>query len=188
MKTIILTTARNLFLLSVLLSITLFTDAQDKKLSRQERKEVEKTQLEMNFHILDSLLSAKSFVLEADYLQDRYGMRIPVSQNLNFIKLNVTNGVLQTGNIYAMGYNGVGGVTAEGRLGYWKITKDFKRMSYFVRFGISTNLGHYDVTLDVNASNYALATISGTGPGKLTWVGHLVTVDNSRVFKGINTI
>lgn len=188
MKASILKTGRNLFLATVLLSFAFPASSQDIKLSRQERKEVEKAQLAWNFHILDSLLNAKRFVLEADYLQDRYGMRIPVAQNLNFIKVNDPDGVLQTGNNFSMGPNGVGGVTAEGPLGSWKIFKDFKRMSYVVRFSISSNIGHYDVVLDVNAANYAQATITGLGPGKLTWVGHLVTVDNSRVFKGFNII
>jgi hypothetical protein len=188
MKTNIIKTTWNLFLVAVLLTSSVLVNAQDIKLSRRERKEVEKANLEWNFHILDSLLNAKSFVLEADYLQDKYGMRVPVLQSLNFIKVNATNGVLQTGNNYSMGLNGVGGVTAEGSLGSWKISKDFKRMSYVVQFYISTNIGHYDVTLNVNAANNAQATITGLGPGRLTWVGHLVTLDNTRVFKGSITI
>jgi hypothetical protein len=31
-------------------------------------------------------------------------------------------------------------------------------------------------------------TMKGTGPGQLTWGGHLETIDNSRIFKGQNTI
>lgn len=29
-----------------------------------------------------------------------------------------------------MGYNGVGGVTAEGNAGVWKIHKDYKKLTY----------------------------------------------------------
>jgi len=68
--------------------ISLNSNSQDVKLSRQERKEVRKAQMALNFHILDSLLNAKSFVLEADYLQNGYGFRIPVISSLNFIKVD----------------------------------------------------------------------------------------------------
>jgi hypothetical protein len=162
--------------------------SQVRKLSRQERKEVRKAQLAANFYVLDSLLNSKSFVLEADYLQNKYGERIPVVSNLNFIKLDGQYGILQTGSIAGLGYNGVGGVTAEGSLGSWEIKKDPKKLSYFLRFSLSTNLGHYDIFMIISSDNHATATISGLGPDKLTWEGHLKTVNNSRVFKGLETI
>lgn len=184
MKANILKTGRYLFLLAALFSISVYSFSQDKKLSRKERKEVEKAQLARNFYIIDSLFAERSFVLEADYLQDKYGTRIPVTSTINFIKVNKDEGVLQTGNTQYVGYNGLGGTTAVGNVGKWKISKNFKNMSYNVQFYIASNLGHYDVALNVNAANYATATITGLGPGKLSWVGHLVTLDNSRVFKG----
>ena len=173
MKANILKTGRYLFLLAALFSISVYSFSQDKKLSRKERKEVEKAQLARNFYIIDSL-----------FLQDKYGTRIPVTSTINFIKVNKDEGVLQTGNTQYVGYNGLGGTTAVGNVGKWKISKNFKNMSYNVQFYIASNLGHYDVALNVNAANYATATITGLGPGKLSWVGHLVTLDNSRVFKG----
>ena len=187
MKTNIIQTGRGLLLMTLLVSLSALTYAQDRKLSRKERKEIEKAQLQRNFYVIDSLLTERSFVLEADYLQDTYGTRVPVTSNINFIKVDRDKGVLQTGNTMYVGYNGLGGTTAEGSVGKWKINKDFRNMSYNVQFYISSNLGHYDVSLSVNAANYATATITGLGPGKLSWVGHLVTVDNSRAFKGMTS-
>lgn len=163
-------------------------NAQNTKLSRQEKKEIRKAQLDQNFYILDSLLNVRSFVLEADYLQDGFGRRVPVTSTLNFIKVNADEGVLQTGTYAGMGYNGVGGVTASGTIGSWKVTSDPRKLTYTLYFNIQTNIGHYDVFLTVNADNNATATITGLGPGKLTWDGHLETVNNSRVFKGQDTI
>jgi hypothetical protein len=178
-----------LFFVLGLLSVTIPGNSQNVKLSRQERKEVRKAQMEANFAILDSLLNAKSFILEADFLMDKYGHMVPVVTMLNFIRVHNTNGVIQTGsNSPSMGYNGVGGVTAEGKIGVWKISKDFKRMVYDVHFSILTQLGAYDVNLMVTADNSASATISGTGPDRLTWKGHIATLNNARVFKGQNTI
>jgi hypothetical protein len=187
MKTIKLNKA-GLFLVLGLLLISSYADAQDVKLTRKERKEVRKAQMNANFHILDSLLNARSFVLEADFLQDKYGMRLPVMSNVNFIKVNQSNSVLQTGTVTGFGYNGVGGVTAEGKINSWTINKNVKELSYTLRFTVMTQIGTYDVLMTVNSENNASATITGLWPGKLTWVGHLYTIDNSRVFKGQNTI
>lgn len=168
--------------------IALNATSQDVKLSRQERKEVRKAQLAANYSILDSLLSSRRFVLEADNLQNRYGDRAVVISNLNFIKVDRSIGVLQTGSNNGQGYNNMGGVTAEGTIDSWKIFKDPRRMVYRVQFSLATNIGHYDVIMVVSADNRAAATISGMWSDKLTWDGHLQTLENARVFKGTNTI
>lgn len=178
----------SLFWILGLFCISLNSNSQERKLSRQELKEVRKAQLEANFWALDSLLKAKSFVLEANFLQNQYGDRIIVTPTLNFIKLNSTNGILQTGSNWRMGSNNVGGVTAEGSIGKYELYKDHKKMTFTVQFSLLTNIGHYDVFMTVMADATARATISGLGPGKLTWDGHLETIENSRVFKGQNTI
>jgi Domain of unknown function (DUF4251) len=187
MKTMKLKTV-SLFWILGLFCISLNSNSQERKLSRQELKEVKKAQLEANYRALDSLLNAKSFVLEADYLQNQYGDRIIVTPTLNFIKLNETNGILQTGSNWSMGSNNVGGVTAEGPIGKYYIYKDSKKMTFTLQFSLLTNIGHYDVIMTVMANASARATISGLGPGKLTWDGHLETIENSRVFKGQDTI
>jgi len=178
----------SLLLVFGFLGISSYSNSQDVKLDRKERREVRKAQLAANFYILDSLLNARSFVLEADFLQNRYGDRIPVVSDLNFIRVNKSNGVLQTGLNMSIGYNGVGGVTAEGSIGTWKINSDAKRLSHTLHFSLLTNIGHYDVFMNISADNHASATITGLGPGRLTWDGRLKTISNSRVFKGQNTI
>jgi Domain of unknown function (DUF4251) len=163
-------------------------NAQDIKLSRQDRKEVMKAQREANFHTLDSLLNSKSFVLEADFLRNRNGVPIPVVSTLNFIKVDNSEGVLQTGSDSGFGYNGVGGVTAQGSIGRWTVSRDSKKLTYTVDFSILTNLGNYDVVIFVSSDNHASATITGMWPGRLTWDGKLYSITGSRIFKGQDTI
>lgn len=177
-----------LFLAAGFLLISLAGHSQDKNSAREERKQMKQAELEQNFNILDSLLNAKSFVLEADFLQNRYGERVPVNPRLNFIQVDLGNGVLQTGNESRIGYNNLGGVTAEGSVGKWKIYKNSKTRTYTISFNLFTRIGNYDILMKVNSANDASATISGTTSGKLTWHGHLNTVDNSRVFKGMESI
>jgi hypothetical protein len=190
-KRIMKTIKRNLKRLLLILGfflVTVYSNSQDIKLTSQERKEAKKARLTASFYALDSLLNSRSFVLEADYLQNKYGYRVPVVSTLNFIKVDVSNGILQTGTDFGNGYNGVGGVTAEGNIGGWKIVKNYKTFSYTVSFNLITIIGHFDVTMNVNADNNATATITGTTSGRLTWNGHLKTINNARVFKGQNTI
>jgi hypothetical protein len=161
--------------------------AQDVKLSRQEKKDLEMAALQANFHAIDTLLDRKTFVVQADFLEDRYGFRVPVTSDVNFIKVDTKNVVLQTGNNYGSGYNGVGGVTAEGEIQNLKITKDFKRLSYNVSFNVMTNVGIYDVIMYIGSDGKARASITGTTAGKLTWDGHFVNLYDSRFYKGQET-
>jgi hypothetical protein len=178
----------SLFWILGLFLISLNSNSQESKLTRQELKEARKAQRAANFYVLDSLLNSKSFVLKADFLQTKWGDLVNVVPTLNFIKLNETTGVLQTGNNTGMGYNGVGGVTAEGSIGNWKIFRDEKHLSFNLQFSLFTNIGLYDVSMSVTSDNHARATIRGNGRGQLTWDGHLETIGNSRVFKGQTTI
>ena len=162
--------------------------SQEAKLTRQERKEARKAELFANFHILDSLFQSKSFVLEADFLENKYGDQIQVSSMVNFIMVNANNGVLQTGTSSSIGYNGLGGVTAEGNIGTWKLDRDYKNLNFTLRFSILTDIGSYDVFMTVNAANYARATITGLWPGKLIYNGHLNRLDGSGVYKGQRTV
>lgn len=157
-------------------------------LSRQDLKEVKKGQLAANFVVLDSMLNSRSFVLQANILENKYGDMVNVVPNLNFIQVTGSTGVLQTGSVSGTGFNGVGGVTAEGKLSSWSISKNTKRMTLNVQFSLITNVGNYDVSMMVTPDNVATATIRGLGPGSLTWDGHIESPDNSRVFKGRNTI
>ena len=185
---------RNLFRLSLFLmtgliiSTSLGLSQDDYKPTRQEKKEAKKIQLMTNYAILDTILTRRVFVLEADYLRNKYGNQTAVMSNINFIRVDQTTGVLQTGSVFSFGSNGVGGVTAEGEIGQWTIYRNPRNLSYTVRFSLQTNIGHYDVVMNVSANTRATATITGLGPGNLIWDGHLVPIGNSRVFKGMNTI
>lgn len=163
------------------------SNSQEIKLSRQEQKEARKTALYANFQSLDTLLGNKTFVLEADFLQNQYGGPIPVTSLLNFIKVDNPRVVLQTGNNVTQGYNGVGGVTAEGDIQNWKITKDLKRLNFRISFSVTTNIGSYDVFILIGANNTASATITGLTRGRLTYQGNIVAIYNSVVYKGQKT-
>jgi hypothetical protein len=183
MKKLILNRS-SLFLTIELCLISLNSYSQDIQLDRNEKKEIRKAQMQANFQILDSLLQRKSFVIEADVLENKYGDRIHVSPVLNFIRVDSTNAVLQTGSNTGFAYNGVGGVTAEGRINRWQVVKNFKSLSYYLRFTVETSIGVYDVSMTLTADNNVRATITGITPGMLVYDGHLEALNNSSVYKG----
>jgi hypothetical protein len=164
--------------------ISLNCNSQNIKLTRQEQKAANNAQLYANFQAIDTLLKQKRFVLEADFLENQYGERVPVSSTINFVRVDTTEVVLQTGSNFRMGSNGVGGVTAEGKLDNYSIDKNFKTLSYFIKFNVMTNVGIYNITILIKANNDAQATITGTWSGKLVYDGELKALYNSRAFKG----
>ena len=187
MKTSILN-LKKLFLAIGLLFISVYSNSQDGKLSREEKKEAKRDKDFYNFQVIDSMLLNKRFILEADFLENKYGDRSPVMSNVNFILVDSLRAVLQTGSNSLYGSNGVGGATAEGTVSRLKITKNLKNLSFTIWFTITSQIGIYDVAMTINSDKQARATISGTTPGKLTYVGRVVEINNSGVFKGMNSI
>lgn len=171
-----------------LLSLSFNGFSQDNnKLSRKEKKEAKKAEEYAFFRYVDTLLMHKSFVLEADYVENQYGQRVNVTPLLNFIRVDSLKAVLQTGSSRYLGYNGVGGVTAEGLLNKWEVSTNNKNLSHDVRFSVNTNIGFYDVMLNITTDNYARATITGLTPGRLIYTGRLRSLYDSRVYKGQNS-
>jgi hypothetical protein len=171
-----------------LFGMTVYSNSQDAKPDKKAKKEAKKAQMTANFHVLDSLLSFRRFVLEADFLQNKYGSRIAVASNINFISVDGPKSVLQTGSDFREGSNGLGGVTAEGSVGNYKITRNTKNLTITVTFNVLTQIGAFDIFLTVTADNNATATISGSTSGRLTWDGHVYSLNKSRAYKGQNTI
>ena len=171
-----------------LFSVSFNCSSQEIKLSKQEKKDAERAQQYLNFQALDSLLTNKCFVLEADWLDNGYGVRRHVMSDINFIMVDSQKAVLQTGSNANVGWNGVGGATAEGNISGLKIEKNEKKLTFFLRFTVVSNIGFYDVAMTIYSNNNARATISGLTPGKLVYDGKIEALYNSRVYKGHNPI
>jgi hypothetical protein len=162
--------------------------AQENKTSRQalklqrkaHRDSVENSDYQLTKNMVDSM----SFVLEANYLANQVGYRVPVTSNLNFIKVDSSHVVLQTGRNNGMGYNGVGGVTAEGTISHWSVRRNDKNKSFSISMDVMSNIGIYTVFIDVSSSGRATARLSGLWPGQLVWDGYMVPINASRTYQG----
>ncbi len=154
---------------------------QLRKSARREAKKIE----EQNALILTKhLLDTRRFALIADFIGNKTGNRIPVNPTINFIIVDTSSCVIQVGSMNSIGYNGVGGVTAEGSISTYEIIPDKKGTSFTIRFVTNTSIGTYDIIIFVNAFGNAEATITGITSGALRYYGRVLPVDNSRTYQG----
>jgi hypothetical protein len=182
-----------LFLLAFM-SLNIYSQDEQQVLNKKEIKALEKEKRlaekkeneENEKKLVEYMLDNKKFVLEANYLSGKSGSRIPVNSMLNFISIDSTNGVIQLANTWAMGYNGLGGITVEGSITKYVVSKKETKhgSSYTVMLYFMSNLGMYDISLWVSPSGYADASISGITPGQLNYSGKLMPLQTSRTFKG----
>ncbi|QGY47466.1 DUF4251 domain-containing protein [Maribellus comscasis] len=148
------------------------------------KKEKRKAKTEQQYKKTKKLLENKNFVLESDFLRSRRGVSYPVSSNLNFVKVDSSIAIIQIGSPWGYGPNGVGGVTAKGKITKWVLKEDKKRNAFYLSMNVMTPIGIYDVNMTIGPSGGTLARLTGLRSGQLTFDGDLVTVENSRVYEG----
>jgi hypothetical protein len=159
-------------------------DTLTRKQARLIKKQKREAELKIQYDSISQIIDSRQFVLEADFLSNLRGRRIHVLSTLNFIKIDTTYSVIQIGSDRGIGYNGVGGVTAEGQITGWKLEKNDKHKSIYITLNVMTNIGIYDVFMDVSADGDAVATVSGLRAGRLEYYGKIVPLDESSVYKG----
>jgi len=148
----------------------------------QEKKVKEDAKLKEEAKIKE-MLTKRKFVLEADYLSGRTGLRRSVTSSLNFIKLDSANCIVQVGSNSGLGANGVGGVTAEGRVSKYELSTD-KKNNHTIKISMSSSLGFFDIVIYVSSSGNADADLRGNYSGSLTFSGKIISLKETRVYKG----
>ena len=157
-----------------------FAGGQNKEMSKKEMKEAE---AEKEYQLTKQMLENKNFVLESDFLQDRYGNRVFVNSTINFVAVDSVIAVIQIGSDRRFGPNGVGGVTAKGRISRWELKED-KRHNFILSMNVMTAIGIYDLHFSISSSGRTTARLTGMRSGSLTFDGCLVPVEESKVYEG----
>jgi hypothetical protein len=156
-----------------------------KKMQKEQRKAQKAAEAERMAEVTKHMVHQQQFVLEADYLSDKYGQRAPVTPTINFVMVDSTVGTVQFGDAQRIGYNGVGGATIDGRITKYEYTVTGKRQdSYSIRMIFMSSIGTYDITLMINSQGVGDASIRGNWSGQLNYHGKLVPLTLSRVYKG----
>ncbi len=181
---------RTLLIIAILIiaSVSVFSQDLSKKeqraLYKQLKKEQKAEEAARQAQWVELMVVHRHFVLEANQLRDNRGNLRNVSSMINFLAADSLWGVLQVGNNSHMGYNGVGGVTVEGEITNYEYHQHPKHKSFRVNYILKTVGGTYDVRMSVSPTGRAEATIGSAWPGKLIYMGDLVSPERSRVYKG----
>ncbi|MDP4282232.1 MAG: DUF4251 domain-containing protein [Bacteroidota bacterium] len=184
---------RSILLIIIALFLSTGINAQHTKLTKEQKQEVAlKKKAERNAKIDSTyketakLLEGRRFILQADYLRNRSGYQRPSSQTLNFISIDSLAAVIQIGSNQAAGYNGVGGITNEGKVTNWKLDKNDKKKTFTLNFTVPTNFDVYDIVIYIDYEKRASATITGMRAGRITYEGYLRALEDATIFKGMS--
>ncbi len=176
---------KKIYLLLILAISANFVFAQNQETdSKMTKKERRKAEAEQKYELTKSMLENKNFVLEADYLQDKYGNRVIVNSTINFVMVDSAEAVIQIGSNSGYGPNGVGGVTAKGEITEWKLKENEKKNTFFLKMSVMTPIGIYDLHLNIGPTGQATADLTGLRAGHLTFDGDLVMLEESAVYEG----
>ncbi len=158
-----------------------------RKIDKKKRKQARlKASLKSRVYYAN-LLKKHYFVFQADQLYGPGGRSFPVSPTINFLAVVKNKVILQFGFDGVMGWNGVGGLTAEGFLKNYKFYpgKTVKK-ALMISSNISPRGGGSTpyLTMTVNNDGYAYLDIIMGRRGKITMSGQIVAPSQSSVFKG----
>lgn len=160
---------------------------EQKKKAKAERKAQSKAFEEIQHSQALVAIDSQQFVLEANQLYDRRGRTVNVQSSINFLKVSGDVGVLQIGSAHLIGWNGVGGITVDGRISDWEVRKDEKNGRTHVTFNIMGTALVARVTYDLDGSgNYCNVRVNGVFSGReLRMRGILVPNNISSTYEGM---
>jgi len=175
-----------IFSISILFIISGISIAQQaEKLSKSERKEQKKMLAEKQKMALVDLLKSKAWVIEAHTVLDRYNRSFQLNPTINFVGVKDKEGAIQLGFNGLIGWNGVGGITIDGDVTKYDLLegKGNQGPTLSLRFQ-GRGVGSAMISISVNLSGQATARVTGDFGDRITFLGSLVSLDDSVVYKG----
>jgi hypothetical protein len=186
-------TIATLVILGLFVSVNVI--AQEQQLTKEEKKELKKQKkalrkaereaYDKSMHELASkALKESNFVLEASTLYNKRGYSKQVSDHLNFISVSGDTAVLQLAFTGHGGYNGVGGITLNGRISDKEYSED-KHGNQYLTFNVMGSFILADVRISLSGGgNYADAQVDATTKsGKIKFRGQILPAELSTVYK-----
>ena len=152
------------------------TYSQEKRFTRQERKEKMNADLDANFRHIGKLLEIRRFMFEVDYAYGT-GWGKNVDPTVFFIKVDSSSVIIQPSGIsqyYAVG----AGDHSKGSVKDWNLIKDVDALSYKLEFIAVTKIQDYHISMNISAENSVRATISGPKSGIRFYMGNIQILNN----------
>lgn len=158
-------------------------DTTDQK--RKTKKELRQERLQESKKALAALAENKTLIVEANLLRGKYQHHYQATGD-NFVLIDGDRVVLQTASSWGPGFNGLGGITLEGRLTEYEY--DVTEENGPIRITASANMsgaGFGTLRINVSADGSASATYQDNWGGRITFVGTAGDPEESRVFEGM---
>jgi hypothetical protein len=158
---------------------------EDKKAAKKAKKAAQAEQNLANTAMLVALFETKAFVLEANTLYDKSKKSYVLSSNYNFIGFDGKYSTIQLSFIGLVGWNGVGGVTADGKIVKMETTVKEGKPGFTCSASVQNKGGNFITMLfRVNADGSARVTMSGNFGEQLSFYGNIVPLAETTVYKG----
>ena len=157
----------------------------DKKAEKQARKEAKLQQAKENTAALIAVVESKQFVLQANTLFDRYGNSLPLNSNLNFVGFDGEYSTIQLSFTGLVGWNGVGGVTIDGRITKMEIKVKDDGIGFTINAAVQNKGGGLTTMFfRVSSDGNARVDMNGNFGERLSFQGFIVPLQESTVYKG----
>lgn len=145
----------------------------------------EQAVLDTKIKLYTEIFEEKSFVLEANTVYSKKGRSFQMNSSINFVKLEEGVGVVQLAFDQLVGWNGVGGITLDGKVRNYVVKKGDGTKMPSVQFDMNGVLGWATVRINVNSSGSARAVVDeGMSGDRITFSGPLKPFKDSNVYQG----
>jgi len=159
---------------------------EEKKAMRKAKKEEDKRKREEALIEFEKYAEMREWVVEAHTVFDKQGQSYQMDPNINFVGVDKDETTVQLSFTGLMGWNGVGGVTLEGKIGKYEYSSDGKSLNITMS-AMGSGLGVVDIFMTVTGDGNGRATVSGNWGERITFQGKFVSLEESTVYKGTIT-
>lgn len=189
---------RFIYLLGLIFAISLFspntamaqkqlTKKEQRKLEKQKKKEARQKKSAASRKFYANLIQSKRWVFQSTRLYDAAGLSFSVSPDVNFVAVHDNEIILQFAFQGVIGWNGVGGVTAEGFLSDFKFDpgkNDKQAMTVSAHIRPKFGGGSPYFTMTIGDDGNAQISVTMINGGTLRMEGQVYTPAESSVYKG----
>lgn len=162
-------------------------ESNDKKLTRKEKKEIQKKENNEKLKALYTLMEGRIWVIRANDVRSINGNSVNVSPDLNFVYATNTTGVVQMAfqELMGMGNNNVGGITIEGEITRYDLKqfRDNQQIECNVQIN-NVNGGFVVLNISIMSTGSTTVMVSTDDGANFTFSGFIEKQGGESIIKG----
>ena len=157
------------------------------KLTKEEKKAKRETKFKQAKETSLAVAQTQRWVLESGIVYDRSGQSYIMNPILNFVMLDGEHTTIQLDFGALVGWNGVGGVTFDGKVSKFEIDEGKENKPFIIKIRSQGAVqGSVDLDFTVSTADNVRCNARGTWGDRLTLTGRLVPLEESVVYKGMS--